>query len=376
LLISLLLLLLVATSAKSDDADKAAAQAFGSVRSDRGLVTDIKLLNKTGGRVCWSPRGDVIAMDRKGRDGYYDVFLVNPDGTNERCITDKTGGAIPGGNNGQPAWHPSGELLVFQAEKRGSVGHWGRDIASTPGFGGHSDLWLVDLSTNTFHQLTRTANSPDTGVLHAHFSKDGKWLSWSESYGRSNPSDHKASAGYWRLKVARFHYGPEGAKLTNIRTYEPGGPAFYENHGFSADGTKLLYTSNCEAPKKTGFFKSTRIYQLDLNTESVEKLTADGGYNEHALYTPDGKHIVWMSGKDNRYGTDYWVMDSDGRNKRRITDFNNPKNPSYKRRLIVAADHSFSPDGTKFVAYLQYDLVGQMGITVVLEVDPERFSQD
>jgi len=32
--------------------------------------------------------------------------------------------------------------------------------------------------------------------------------------------------------------------LTAPRKFEPGIPAFYENHGFSPDGSRLLFSSN------------------------------------------------------------------------------------------------------------------------------------
>jgi len=59
----------------------------------------------------------------------------------------------------------------------------------------------------------------------------------------------------------------------------------------------------------------------------------------HAHYSPDGKHIVWMSSYGHRCNltkkwptdlrTDFWIMDADGDNKRRLTHFNDPTHPDY-----------------------------------------------
>ena len=86
-----------------------------------------------------------------------------------------------------------------------------------------------------------------------------------------------------------------------------------------------------------------------------------------------------MTGSHNEHGgTDYWSMNSDASDKVRLTDFNNAALPSYKKKKIVAADASFSPDGNNLVAYLQVNLVTQEGVTVVIELkdDWERPGND
>ena len=162
--------------------------------------------------------------------------------------------------------------------------------------------------------------------------------------------------------------------LSNTKTYEPGGGAWYENHGLSPDGRKLLFTATFE--NKKAF--TANVYLYDTEKESLERL-ADEKYNEHALYSPSGKRIVWMSGMQNKGGgTDYWSMNADGSDKVRLTDFNNPDLPSFERRMIIAADASFSPDGKYLAAYLQVNLITQEGMTVVIELenDWERRGDD
>ena len=88
------------------------------------------------------------------------------------------------------------------------------------------------------------------------------------------------------------------------------------------------------------------------------------------MYSPDWKRIIWMTGQDNpNRGTDYWAMSLDGSDKIRLTDFNNPKLPTYKKKMIVAADASLSPDGKFLVAYLQTNLVTQDGVTILIELE-------
>ena len=348
------------------------AQVEALASSPRGLIAGIKVVHEAGGRVAWSKDGKWIAMDRKHADGYYDVSILRPDGSNERCITCDANAVLGRGHHGQPAWHPTGRYIVFQSQKAEDAGHIGRDIAALPGAGHHSDLWLADLETGEFHRLTQTAPGGASGVLHPHFSRDGRRLSWTDGLTAASLSDRRQFAGFWQLKLADFRVTSKGPELHNVTTLKPGGDAFYENHGFTKDGGKLIFTSSFEMGKRDHFLNSTRIYEVDLTTNKVTRLAAEG-YNETAHVTPDGEHIVWMTSRGNaNRGTDYWVMKLDGSGKRRITDFNNPRLPGFRRRAITAADHSFAPDGKRFVAYLQSNLLTQDGMTVILSLDTAR----
>lgn len=342
------------------------AQVKGSVESTRGSVEKITVLRESGGRVSWSPDGKLILFDQKGADGYFDLYLMRPDGTEEECLTCESGGVLSKGHKGTGEWHPSGKYIVFQSEKKLKRPSWGKDLAAQPGFGRYSDVWLMEVGDKRFTQLTKTADTDDTGVLHPHFSKDGTRLVWSQMY--EKPSSKKAAqAGYWKLKVADFLTVSKEPVLSNIMTYEPGTQGLYESHGFSPDGTKLLFTGWFESKGALDFFKAANVYTYDLTSKTLEKLAYEK-YNEHALYSPNGKRILWMTSADNQNnGTDYWSMDPDGKSKRRITDFNNPKLKSFKGKAITSADSSLSPDGKRLVAYLQINLATQAGMIVVID---------
>ncbi len=350
----------VGTSATDDHI----TQIVGSATSARGHVKNLTVLRRSGGRLDWSPKGDLIAMDRKGDDGYYDVYLVSTDGSSETCLTCETNGALSHGHHGQPAWHPSGNSVVFQSQKKDFTGGWGRDLSATPGFGQLCDLWLVDVRTHRFYQLTHTEDTKSTGVLHPHFSHDGTKLTWSQMYEKTGFLG--TGVGNWKLKVADFSFHNGTPRLTRILDFEPGGPSFYENHGMSPDDRKLLFTGSFDGGEN--FFQSTRIFQYDLHLKTLEKLTHSPTWHEHALFNPGNGRIFWMTGKENTTrGTDYWSMKADGSDKTRISDFNNPDLPTFRGKVIVAADSSFSPDGRKLVAYLQTDLVTQDGLVVMIE---------
>jgi Tol biopolymer transport system component len=217
--------------------------------------------------------------------------------------------------------------------------------ALTPGAGVLNDLWLIDLQDNRASLLREVKDERGTGTLHPHFSEDGRKLSWSEMEDKAGFKKGK-ELGYWKLMVADFSLEKGSPRLDNVRAFTPGGHGFYENHGFSPGGKKLLYTNNSES-KRFG----NNIYVLDLGTEKATRLT-DGDYNEHAIFSPDGKRIVWISTTGNdKGGTDYWIMNADGSEKRRLTFFNQKGHPHYAGRRVVVADFAWSPDGKSFAGY-------------------------
>jgi len=328
----------------------------------------ITTLKEKGGRVDWSRAHGLIAYDDdRNADGYFDVRVMSRDGAVDYCLTCWEPQQAPPGlkkNKGQPAWHPSGNHLVFQAEfDDSSVG----PKASNPGRGVNNVLWLTDRNGTTFHQLTLPSTvTPATGVLHPHFSDDGEKLSWSEMYEPSAIGQAGKAAGYWRLMTAKFVAGSP-PRLENIKAHLPMAEGFYENHGFSPDGSLVIFSSNAA---RKGYLDrlNNDIFTLDLQSGAVTRLT-DTRYNEHASYFPGGRKILWMSNRENTgRGTDLWIMNPDGSQKERLTFLNRSGCPEETPNRAVAADSSINATGDAFVVYVQDELLGDVGSILLVEL--------
>ncbi|HEY6161669.1 MAG TPA: hypothetical protein VI112_10610 [Bacteroidia bacterium] len=324
------------------------------------LLDTVMLSMPEGGRVDWCVDG-TIAFDKQGGDGFYDVYTVSGNGSDQKCLTRGVG--LPQKHNGQPAWHPSGNWVVFQSEKEE---HKGGSQFSTPGRGVYCDLWLTDRNGYRFYKLTDLPADPNQGVLHAHFSYDGKKLSWSQMYKKADLKSKGDAMGCWKLMVADFGFDEKNAPcLRNVKEYIPGDSVFYENHGFSPDGRYLLFTSNFD--KHVSPLGGNKLYRLDLSTGKAELLAGEG-YNEHACYSPDGKYIVWGSNRENKNrGMDYWIMKADGSDKQRLTYFNQPGYMESSRKRLLAVDMSFSADGKELLAYVQDKVMKDAGRIYVLK---------
>ncbi len=324
----------------------------------------VSTLKSPGGRVDWSRANGLIAYDRSGANGpYFDVYVMAADGTGETCLTCGRRG-VPQKNNGNPAWHPSGNYIVFQSEVPESRAI---PFSSNPGRGVNNVLWVTDPSGRNFTQLTELSHTdPASGVLHPHFSNDGSRLSWSEMY---EGVDLGAGSffGHWRLVVADFVVSGGRPGLRNVRRFEPGVPAFYENHGFSPDGTKLIFSSNLAATGLQAL--NNDIFLLDLGSLAVTRLT-NQNYNEHAQYFPDGRKIEWVTNMDNvNRGTELWIMNPDGSDKERLTFLNQAGCPEYVGRRAVPADNSPNATGNKIVLFVQDEILGNSGSIMLVELD-------
>jgi Tol biopolymer transport system component len=321
----------------------------------------VTTLKSSGGRVDWSRSNNLIAYDRAGANGDFQVYTMAADGTRDACLTCGKPG-LPQKNNGNPAWHPSGNYIVFQSEVADSTA---TRFAANPGRGVDNVLWVTDASGGSFTQLTELSSDPATGVLHPHFSTDGTRLVWSELY-EGIPLPTGTFVGRWRLVVADFVIAAGRPSLRNVRRYEPGRGGFFETHGFSPDGSRVLFTSNLE---QTGLESLGDIFLMDLGSLVVTRLT-DENYNEHAHFFPSGRKIVWMTsaGNANR-GTDLWIMNPDGSGKERLTFLNQGGCAEYAGGRALAADNSPNGAGDKIVVYVQDELLTDRGSIMLVELD-------
>ena len=325
-------------------------------------IRSMHVLVDPGGRVDWSHRRNTIAYDAPNTDGFYDIYTMKPKGAaGQKCLTcDKP--RISQFHNGNPAWHPSGKYLAFQAVdpnlyRRLPHAEETKRNLTEPGVGIANNIWVYDLVADEVFKLTDVSQRARLrgGVLHPHFSPDGTLLIWSERIGGHRTD----SGGEWEIRLAEFTTTSGKPRLQNIRNFQPGSDVskrLYETHGFSPDGSALLYTANADGQTKYGF----DIYLYGWRNDQLKRLTSSEKiWDEHAHFTPDGKNIVWMSSKGFPAGTgklktELWFMNPDGSNQQRLTSLNIPGSSHYQPdpHGVVAADFAWGVGGKQMALYL------------------------
>jgi Tol biopolymer transport system component len=333
----------------------AGARSVCTLDRASGTTIDRKpfLPNALGAR--WNAATDCVAFMQPDAANYYHVFTVRPDGSDRRALTvDRPG------HQGAAYWNPNRRYLLFTAQKpdwSGGSLFGNPDYEALPGFGRHDDLWIATCDGRRAWQLTHDANTRDQGVLVPVFSPDGKRVAWSA----------RQAGGKYVITAADFVDAPE-PHLTNVRSYQPGGAAYYEIGSFLSDSRSLVYTSD----QDTHSFWHSHIYRLDLTTNVTTRLTAGGDYNEHPtpVSTPRGDRIVYMSTKGvDRYrlhlflATDWYAMRPDGSAMKRLTRMNVDRsdNPENMGQMQVAGTVAISPAGDFMLGDVQNNFVKQTG---------------
>lgn len=262
---------------------------------------------------------------------------MDSDGTGQTCLTCGAKPGMPTKNKGNPAWDPSGQYIVFQAQRDDAS-----DYMATPGKGVANELWAMTPDGSHFWKLVSVPKLPPSGILHPHFSRDGKKIFWAQLVKAS-----LISLGEWNLNIGDFVVRNGVPGIENIQSFQPGGyDMFYESHGFTPDGKSVLFTAQTQAGL------SAQEFLMNLSSGAMSNLTQTPQFwNEHGQLSPDGKFIVWVTNRDTQKNyLNMWIMGSDGSNPRLLLNFHDSAN----RSLYTdggPADSSWSPDGKHLVVY-------------------------
>jgi len=341
-----------------------------SLEAQEATIQSVRILSEDGARPSWDPSGtDRIAFDRKNADGYYDVYVINADGSGLVSVTDGKSGVWQR-HNGNPCWHPSGRFIVFQSEHPEHLWDEKDKFSPEPGVGVYNELWATTPTGDRFWQLThhevkmRLLDSKKAmGVLNPRFSRDGSRLIWTERY------DKGGKWGKWRIMAADFivdeAQGPRLARPRAIFTASEHNGTYVTCMGMTPDGTRLLLAGNLSGQDEFGM----DLYLYDLGTGALKDLTNDPTeWTEGAAITPDGKKILYMSNKGypvdpankhwywQKTKREYWVMNLDGSGKRQVTHFNTPGYQESRSRPTIVAVCTWCPDGRRVAATIGEDM--------------------
>jgi uncharacterized protein (TIGR03437 family) len=348
---------------------------------------DLRVSSKTvirpagqGGRLNWSIPRNLIAYDKLGANGYYQMYTMRPDGSEDQCFTCSST-QLPPYNVGSPRWHVSGNWLVFLAQREHIPGIFGNnDNLGRPGVGVSNDVWIADGTLTQFWKVADTSyygSSSGGGALHPVFSHAGDKLFWTQ----------RLSGNNWVLMLADFQVSGGVPTLANVRQLTPKAPAaptLVEAHDFTPDDTKLIFSGSMEGQPAP---RGADIYVLDINDGSWVNLTnTPDQWDEHAHPIPGTNKIMWMTSTQT-YGdggtaastlTEYWTMDLDGSNKHKLTWFNDSRSAYWhKDGGGVVADFEFNSDfahytlPTQVMVYLINDgsAYGNTGMNLMLDLE-------
>lgn len=296
-----------------------------------------KVIWHGGGRVSWSNATKLIVFDTLQSNGYATTKTMTLKGNNAMPIAPNFSK-----HTGNPDWHPSGKWIVFQAQDPNLSTGAAIDKLASPGIGINNNLWITDAKGAKHWQMTKVMDKK--GVLHPHFSQDGKKLVWTELV---EPIG-KGSVGKWAIKICDFSEKNGVPVLTNVKQYAPDNLDLYEIGDVSNNASKILFAG---VPKGKGYF-DMEIYLFDVAANKLSKLTNDSEWDEFPHFVENGKSIIWATSSGTNCQKDaakltmeFWMMDANGKNRKQLTRYNDPKSPTYIGKSHVA-DFAFADSKT------------------------------
>jgi Tol biopolymer transport system component len=264
----------------------------------------LKLLGDTSATDETTASGELslIAYGSRDDDGRRQIFVIKPDGTGKKRLTEK------GNWNSFPAWSPDGKKIAFTSDRRSTPPETG-----SPALGPVRgvQVWVMDASGGNPIQLTNQGENANPA-----WSPDGTRLAFA-----SNRTGHLE---IWVMEA-------NGSNQKQLTTTGAGIGDTYP--AWSPDGRRIALTST-----RSG---NLAIWVMDSDGGNMTQLTSRFGdtYPDSELpaWSPDGARIAFWSGRADKGFGNIWVIDADGTNPRRLTN----RSPG----VMNCDEPAWSPDG-------------------------------
>jgi Tol biopolymer transport system component len=259
--------------------------------SDQTNLTDN---TATDGDPTLSQDGKRVAFT-SNRDGNPEIYVMNVDGSGVRRLTNHSAFDV------WPTWSPDGTRIAFTSNRDGK----------------YSGIYVMNADGSGLTRLTNFVRPSGPlwvgggliGDAYPAWSPDGTNIAFS-SYRDGEPEIYVMNAD-----------GNGMNRLTTNQAHEWFGPSW------SPDGTHIAFKSNRDG--------NDEIYVMNADGSGQTRLTNNPANDREPSWSPDGLHIVFESDRDGDW--EIYKMNADGNGQTRLT--NKPgydSNPSWAPKQSVA----------------------------------------
>lgn len=246
--------------------------------------------------------GDGDAADRKilfhtNRDGNFEIYTMNPDGSGLTNLTDDTG------NDAYPAWSPDRSKVAFASNRR--VG------------GDNYDIWVMNADGSNQTRLT-TNDTSGGGDFVPDWKPDGSEILF-----------HR---GGLELDNDIYVMNSDGTNLRQLTNR----PFTIDAFGsWSPDGSRIAFHSTQDGTRNSNDeWDQWEIYLMDADGTNETRLTNTSALESGPDWT--GAGIAFAATPDNQSTNDIYKINADGSGRTQLT--------------TAGTDDilpSWSPDGSK-----------------------------
>ncbi|MCB9437671.1 MAG: PD40 domain-containing protein [Anaerolineales bacterium] len=235
------------------------------MNADGTNVRQLTFNNVNDDKPSWSKDGTRIAWESEV-DGDFEIFMMNADGTNIQQLTNNDV------NDWGPAWNPTGTQIAFHSDEDGDI-----------------ELFVMDADGNNRRQVTNNSGSTDRSPT---WSPDGHEL----LYYSNEPGGREL----YRINLD-----------TGIKTRLSANEFYDGQPDWSLNGTGVIFGSTRED-------NNSEIYIMRLDGSNVVRLTNRPATEDDPVWSPDGRQVAFESDAAGNF--DIWVMNADGTGLVQLTD--------------------------------------------------------